>query len=92
VHKFSSNSSIWIIALDDFDGYNQTDMISVDALLREFKIFNNEGNETFTAGIFLRAVRITPDFIATGELNNDDSVDMIILNTFRDLLTVLSER
>ncbi|CAF1437435.1 unnamed protein product [Adineta steineri] len=86
---FNPSSSFMSIITDDFNGDTYLDLALVDDELGNLNLFIGNNNGTFTApSIYVIGSDNYAHFVAAGDLNNDNYIDLAVANSNSDTIGI----
>ena len=78
------------IVLEDFDKNKILDIAAVEPFDSRVSIFLRHTNESLTREIIIPIENeYSPYYVATGDFNNDTETDLVVANTYSDMITIL---
>ncbi|CAM4848780.1 unnamed protein product [Rotaria magnacalcarata] len=84
------NSQPYSVAVSDFDNNDNLDIAVANSKTNNIGIFLGNGDGTFIDQFTIDSDLISvPVFIAVGEFNNDEKVDMVIANANKNTICIL---
>ena len=89
-YAIGNNSSPQYVIACDIDRDNQLDIISVNSNDDSISVIRGRGNGTFAEQLkYHMGVGSQPHAVASGDLNNDNRLDLVVANTGTDSLSIL---
>lgn len=87
---FAAGSDATALAVGDFDGVNGPDLAVVNTNINRVRVLLNDGTGGFSAGVGSPfTVGTTPNFVAVGDLDGANGLDLVVVNSASNNVTVL---